>query len=67
MADDAAQRVDDFPSSHCDDSVPSTQNQSDEVYYRDLPDALIVTNLDECIFDDVNCKVGTDSFIHFSP
>lgn len=29
----------------------------ENMYFHDLPDALIVTNIDECIFDDVKCKV----------
>ena len=47
-----------------DNLSSSPQNESgvdthENVYFQDLPDALIVTNLEECIFDDVNCKVGT--------
>lgn len=33
----------------------------ENMYFHDLPDALIVTNIDECIFDDVKCKVEFES------
>ena len=51
-----------------DNLSSSPQNESgvdahENVYFQDLPDALIVTNLEECIFDDVNCKVGTRVFV----
>lgn len=62
MADDAKERVDDLPSCQRADTVPTTQRQPDKIYFQDLPDALIVTNLDECVFDDVNCKVGIAQF-----
>ncbi|XP_022294304.2 calcipressin-2-like isoform X1 [Crassostrea virginica] len=49
-----------------DNLSSSPQNESgvdehENVYFQDLPDALIVTNLEECIFDDVNCKAEFES------
>lgn len=51
--------VDNLSSSTHDDT--STDSRDDNLYFQDLPDALIVTNLDECIFDDVNCKAEFES------
>lgn len=35
----------------------SGMDARENLYFHDLPDALIVTNIDECIFDDAKCKV----------
>lgn len=47
---------DDNLSSPSHDNEPGTDAR-ENMYFHDLPDALIVTNIDECIFDDVKCKV----------
>lgn len=55
--------AEDINAVHNDDNLSSSShNESgmdarENLYFHDLPDALIVTNIDECIFDDVECKV----------